>query len=242
MQNNIIEFDTIDSTNTYGLKNFENLQDRTIISARIQTKGRGRFNRNWVSESPENIYLSIILKPQKKDYIVNLTQYMSVCCAKVIEIYNAKPQIKYPNDVLVDNKKICGILCESFLKSNVIQGVVLGVGINLNMSQSVLETIDRPAASLNLITGKNINRQEFLNLLLEEFFSNYDSVLNQGFASFSKDYITRSNFLGRHIFVQKRDRDIKEKYFAKNMDKNGNLVVICDDGTQKTIHSGDIII
>ena len=242
MHNNIIQFDTIDSTNTYGLEHFENLGDKTVITALVQTKGRGRFNRIWISENRENIYLSIILKPQKKDFLPNLTQYMSVCCAKVIETYNVKAQIKYPNDVLVDNKKICGILCESFLKNNIIQGVVLGIGVNLNMSQSALDTIDRPAVSLNLITGKNIDRQEFFNKLVNEFFNNYDKVIQNGFAYFKEDYILRNNFLGKNVYVQQRDNDIKENFFAQKMDDNGNLVVICNDGTEKTIFSGDIIL
>ena len=74
MQNKIIHFETIDSTNTYGLSNFENLQDKTVIIADEQTKGRGRFDRIWVSENYDNIYLSFILKPEHKKYITNLTQ------------------------------------------------------------------------------------------------------------------------------------------------------------------------
>ncbi len=242
MHSNIINFDTIDSTNTYALEHFENLEDKTVITALSQTKGRGRFNRVWVSENRENIYLSIVLKPTKKDFLPNITQYMSVCCAGVIETYNVKAQIKYPNDVLVDNKKICGILCESYLKNNIIQGVVLGIGVNLNMPQSVLNTIDRPAVSLNIITGKNINRQEFFNKLVNEFFNNYDDVIQNGFASFKEDYILRNNFLGKNVYIQQRDNDIKENFFAQKMDDNGNLVVIGNDGKEKTIFSGDIIL
>ena len=242
MHNNIIQFDTIDSTNTYGLEHFENLEDKTVITALVQTKGRGRFNRIWISENRENIYLSIILKPQKIDHIQNLTQYMSVCCAKVIETYNVNAQIKYPNDVLIDNKKICGILCESFLKNNIIQGVVLGCGVNLNLSQSILDKIDRPATSLNLAAGKSIDREEFFNKLVNEFFNNYDEVIQNGFAYFKEDYILRNNFLGKNVYVQQRDNDIKENFLAQKMDDNGNLVVICNDGTEKTIFSGDIIL
>ena len=242
MRNNIIEFDTINSTNTYGLENFETLQDKTVITSLVQTKGRGRFERIWISKNPENIYLSIILKPQKKDYLSNLTQYMSVCCAKVIETYNIKAQIKYPNDVLVEDKKICGILCESVLKHNIIQGVVLGIGVNLNMSESAIKSIDRPAVSLNLVTGYDIDRTRFLNLLLQEFFKNYENVIQKGFSFFKNAYISRNNFLGRDIFIQKRDGDIKEKYFAHKIDDNGNLVVKTQSGNEKIILSGDLLL
>ena len=121
MPTSIIEFETIDSTNTYGLKHFDELEDKTVITSLEQTNGRGRFDRVWVSGSFENIYMSFILKPSKLTHIANLTQYLCTTAAKVIETYGVSTQIKYPNDVLVDGKKICGILCESKLKKNAIR-------------------------------------------------------------------------------------------------------------------------
>jgi len=242
MQNKIIHFKTIDSTNTYGLANFETLEDKTIIIADEQTKGRGRFNRVWVSDNYENIYLSFILKPEKKDYITNLTQYLSVITAKTIESYGVEAHIKYPNDVLVNGKKICGILSEGALKKNILQGIVLGIGINLNMPKEVIETIDRPATSLNLITNKTIDKQDFLNKLLNKFFENYEKSISKGFLYFKEDYLNRTHFLGKTVWIQQRDGAPKEEVIALKIDDNGNLIVKTLQNTEKIVYSGDVLL
>lgn len=242
MHNKIITFDKIDSTNTYCLNHFEDIKDKTAITALEQTAGRGRFTRTWVSGNFENIYLSFVLKPQNLKHIANLTQYLSVITAKVIESYGVEAEIKYPNDVLVNGKKICGILCESSLKKNVIQGVVLGIGVNLNMPQEVLDSIDRPAASLNIAAGHKIDRQEFLNKLVTEFFKEYNSAIEHGFCGFKENYLKRIKFLGKTVWIQQRDGAPKEEYTALNIDDNGNLVVQTQKGEQKAIFSGDLIL
>ena len=241
-QYKILEFNSIDSTNTYCLKHFDNLKDKTAVSALEQTAGRGRFTRTWVSDNYENIYLSFVLKPQNLKHIENLTQYLSVITTKVIETYGVEAEIKYPNDVLVNGKKVCGILCESSLKKNVIQGVVLGIGVNLNMPQEILDSIDRPATSLNIETGQPINRQEFLNALVTEFFKNYNSAIEHGFCAFKEDYLKRIKFLGKTVWIQQRDGAPKEEYTALKIDDKGNLIVKTYNNEQKTILSGDLIL
>lgn len=242
MQNKIIHFETIDSTNTYGLANFDTLEDKTVVIADEQTKGRGRFDRVWISENYENVYMSFILKPEKKDYITNLTQYLSVITAKTIESYGVEAHIKYPNDVLVNGKKICGILCEGALRKNILQGIVLGIGINLNMPQSVVESIDRPATSLNLVLNSKIDRQEFLNKLLDEFFKNYQKAVDEGFSYFKEDYLNRTHFLGKTVWIQQRDGAQKEEVIALRIDNNGNLVVKTLENYEKVIYSGDVLL
>ena len=238
----IKNFDEITSTNTYALENFEELDDFCAISADVQTQGRGRFDRTWVSNETENIYLSFVLKPQNTKFITNITQYLSVVIANVIEKYGVSTQIKWPNDVLISEKKVCGILCESKLKNNKIQGIVLGTGINLNMTQETIAAINRPATSLNLELGKPINKPEFLKELIFEFEKNYNNAIEKGFLSFEKDYLSRVNFLGKKILIQQRDGAPKEEYTALNIDKNGNLVVLTKENTEKTILSGDLLL
>lgn len=241
----LLRFETIDSTNTYALKNFDELEDLTAVAADEQTAGRGRFDRMWVSDNCQNIYLSFVLKPEKKEYIANLTQYLSVVTAKIIETYNVKPQIKWPNDVLLNNKKICGILCESSLKNNKIQGVVLGIGINLNMPDETIEAIEkmgRPATSLNLELGKKVDKEEFLQKLLNEFYQNYDKAVEHGFEFIKEDYKSRIEFLNKTVYLQLRDGAPKEAVVAKDIDNNGNLIVLDSKGETKTVLSGDIIL
>lgn len=238
----ILHFNTIDSTNTYALKNFEELEDFTVVTADEQTLGRGRFDRSWVSKGFGNIYLSFVLKPTKKDYLANLTQYLSVTTAKVLEDFGAKAEIKWPNDVLIEGRKICGILCESSLKNNSIQGVVLGIGVNLNMPEEIINSIDKPATSLNLVLGKSIDREEFLENLLKTFFKDYDQAIENGFCFIKEDYKKRINFLEKTVCLQQRDGSPKVVVVAKDIDDNGNLVVVDEIGISKTLFSGDIIL
>ena len=237
----ILKFKSIDSTNTYSKTNFDCLKDKTAVIADEQTNGRGRFERVWVSKNCENIYLSLVLKPQNIRYIANLTQYMSVVTADILQTYNVQPQIKWPNDVLVNNKKICGILSESVIKNNQISGIVLGIGINLNMDAKTINSIDRPATSLNLETGQKIDKEVFLQNLLEAFWKNYDNAVQYGFEYFKKDYLKYVDFLGKTIFIQQRDNDKKKQYIAKNIDNQGNLIVLDPINNEKIIYSGDLI-
>lgn len=239
---NIIRFKTIDSTNTWALENFEELEDCTIVLAESQTNGRGRFSRKWVSEDCENIYLSFVLKPEKQDFAVNFTQYLSVVTAKIINQYGVQSEIKWPNDVLLNGAKISGILCEACRKQNVTKGFVLGVGINLNTRESVLNEIERPATSLDIVTGINVNREEFLEKLVEEFFLNYENIVEQGFSFIKKDYLSLVNFIGKTVKIQQKDGAKIVEYTAKAIDECGNLVVTDSNGQEQTIYSGDLIL
>lgn len=237
----ILKFDSIDSTNTYGKSNFDNLDDKTIIISDEQTQGRGRFSRTWISQDCDNLYLSLILKPEKKDYLANLTQYMSVIAAKTIETYNVAPQIKWPNDVMINNKKVCGILCEGVIKNNKLLGVILGIGINVNANEKILATINKPATSLNIELEQKIDKDLFLKKFLDNFFENYENAIQKGFESFEQDYIKYTNFLKKTVFIQQRDNDEKKEYIAQAIDKNGNLIVLNQNNEQEIIYSGDLI-
>ena len=111
----IIHLDEIDSTSVYARKNLQNLNDFEVVSANIQTLGHGQFERKWYSSNKNggNIYISIVLKPQNIEHLNELTRYASFKVAQTLEMYGLKPKFKYPNDVLIDGKKISGILAES---------------------------------------------------------------------------------------------------------------------------------
>lgn len=177
---NILHFPEIHSTNSYAMENLADLQDRLIIIADKQTMGRGRFDRKWISDKVGNVYLSIVLKDIA---LTNLTPYLAETVCNVLQTYGIKPQIKEPNDVMVDGKKICGILAQASTQANYLKGMVIGVGVNLNLNDDDLEKIDQPAISLNLLLGKPVNRDDFIEKLLDEFFKNYPPPKNPTISS-----------------------------------------------------------
>ncbi len=237
-----ITFTKIESTNKYALENIDKIGDKTVVIARIQTKGRGRNARNWVSKK-NNLFASLVLKPQyklEKEYTLNaLTHYMAVVLARVFKKkYSIETKIKWPNDIIADGKKIAGILIETVIQGYFLQGVVIGVGVNLNMDRKSLETIDKPATSLNILLKRKINTDRFLDYLLEEFFTQYDELLKQGFLLIKEEYNRRNMVLGKMIEVDV----FNKKYYGmvKEIDDKGQLVLNCNN-TEKIISVGDII-
>ena len=237
----IIKFDEIDSTNTYAKKNIEILDDKTVVSADFQTQGHGRFTRSWVDLGKENVYMSFILKPSKnfKPVYVNLTQYLSVVLCKQFEEMGLKPEIKWPNDVLINGKKNVGILCETVMRGNNFNGLVLGVGVNLNASKEYVERIDRPATALSLELGHVVSKNDFIEKLFENFFLNYDEFLEKGFTFIKEDYLNRTNILGKNLNVSIWDTVISG--IAKEIDDCGNLVLELPNGEIKNINMGEIV-
>ncbi len=238
----ITYFKEIDSTNTYAIKNIADLADKEVIISDTQTSGRGRFNRRWVSDGKDNIYLSIVLKPCEKVCndlpLVNLTQYMSVILCRVLENYSAMPQIKWPNDVLADGRKIAGILSQACVKGDNFKGFVLGVGVNLNLSQEEIDKIDQPATALNLILAKPVDKKTFTEELLDSFFENYEIFLKTGFAYIRKEYLDKSCFIGKKIAVSAAGS--VDTGVAKEIREDGALVLINDDMQEKIITIGDV--
>lgn len=239
---NIIELDTVDSTNLYAKANLANLADKSVVCADVQTSGHGRFNRAWIDLGSGNIFMSLVLKPSDAfSYVYpNITQYFSVILCKVLEKYGLHPQIKWPNDVLINGKKIAGILSESVIKGSEFKGLVLGVGINLNASEESLKLIiDKEATALNLeLNLETVDRKDFLNKLLDKFFENYDEFLLNGFSMIADEYVKRNCFLGKEISVQVFDE--KKLGFAKAINADGELVLE-KDGNEFILTMGDIL-
>ncbi len=178
----IIHLDEIDSTSAWARKNLANLNDFEVVSADIQTSGHGQFERRWYSSSANggNIYISIVLKPENIEHLNELTRYASFKTAQTLEQYGLEPKFKYPNDVLINGRKISGILAESVFTGNDFKGVIVGIGINLNLDENEVKNIDIPATSVYIETGLNVDKDEFLNKLLDNFKNDWEDFLLNG--------------------------------------------------------------
>ncbi len=238
----IIGLDAVESTNTYAKNHIENFADSTVIIAKRQTMGRGRLNRSWIDLGEGNLFMSIILKPSDtfNEIYPNITQYLSVSLCKVLESYGLKPQIKWPNDVLINGEKIAGILSETSMQGQKFQGLILGIGVNLNAKTEDLTQIkDKVATSLNIEIGKPIDIKDFTDKLLKEFFNNYNEFLEHGFEYIKEDYINRNCFLNKEISVQVFD-NIKTG-FAKSITDKGELVIQTKENKEIVLTIGDIL-
>lgn len=238
---NTIYLEEVDSTNLYAKLNLENLADKTIIHADKQSAGRGRLQRSWVDLGEGNLFLSFVLKPSNEfqEIYSNLTQYLSVVLCEILEEYGLKPQIKWPNDVLINGKKIAGILSETVMQGNNFKGLVLGIGVNLNASKEALTEIsDKEATALNLEAGKYIDKNDFFEKLTDKFFNNYERFLNEGFEFIKSNYISRACFLETEVSVQIFNE--KKCGLAKEINNKGELVLL-ENNKEFVLTIGDIL-
>ena len=238
----IVALEEVHSTNSYALEFLPSFEDKTVVFTTHQTLGRGRYNRKWVCDSSENLYMSIVLKPEKNnDYpFPNLTQYLSVSVCKVLEnSFGIKPNIKWPNDILVNGAKISGILAETDMTKNEIDGVVLGIGLNVNLKQETLNSIDQNATSIAVLKNENYDCEKIARMICDEFFANYDNFVNGGFEYIKDEYVKRCAFLGQNITI--REAEERKKYFAKSIDNEGLLIAIDEQNRECRIITGDVL-
>ncbi len=232
----LLFLDEINSTNTYSKEHVNELHDKDVVYTFKQTAGRGRFDRKWVDLGSGNIYLSIILKPSSdlKQVYSNLTQYTALKLAETFEKYNVIPQIKWPNDILIDEKKISGILAETVFKQNQLQGLIIGVGVNLNADENDFKKIDKKVTALNIETHKEINKIDFLNCFIDNFFANYEKFLNNGFKSIKDEYMKRINFLNKEITIHNFNEDYTG--IVEDISDEGSVII-----NNKEFYTGDIL-
>ena len=236
----LIFLEEVGSTNAYVKQHMSELSDSTVVYTSHQTDGRGRLSRKWIDTGENNIYMTFCLKPsyEFQEIYSNLTQYLSVVLCKTLEKYGVDSKIKWPNDVLVDGKKIAGILSETSMQGSSFKGIALGIGVNLNTSQTLLDSIDKPATSLAVILNKEIDREKFLKTLTDEFFLNYNRFLNTGFAMIRDFYLNHASFLNTDISVNVLGKI--ESGCAVDITQDGALVLE-KDNIKNTLLIGDIL-
>ncbi|MBR4237638.1 biotin--[bacterium] len=166
----ILDFDSIDSTSKYLKENYIAFKDFTFVSSLYQTSGKGRMDRSWESNKGENLLFSLLIK---KKTLLKLYSSISILSSTVIlsvlKEYNIdNVMIKWPNDVYIDDKKVCGILLESISTSENLECIVLGIGLNVNQK----EFMNDNATSMSIKLKKDINlkelKEKIYNRLMEE--------------------------------------------------------------------------
>jgi len=232
---NILYFETLDSTQSYLKEHFTQLDDQTVVVAGTQTAGRGRFDRRWISE-PGGLYFSVLLKPTKTDFLANITQLMALSICQTAEKYGIEPNLKWPNDVQVSGKKLCGILSEAVAQNGKIACLVLGVGINV--AQKDLSHVGQPAVSLREL-GVNIAKEDFLQAVLDIFFQHYEAVVAEGFSVIYPAYKERFPFLGKQIAVKNGTSAVTG--IAQDLSPRGTLLLQTQNGPQEIL-IGDLIV
>ena len=237
-------FPTIDSTNIYATKLArEGAAQGAIVIADAQSGGKGRLGRSWVSPPGVNLYLSAILRPSVLASVApQLNLLAAVAVADTIsEVCQLTPAIKWPNDVLVAGKKVCGILAEMQTEAGELRAVILGIGVNINAPLSAFpEELHDKASSLLLVSGRTIERSAFTASLLTHLEKYYVLWLEQGFVALRSAWESyASSVLGRRIAVAAPEGTVTGT--ALGLDDDGALLVRSetDEKTHRLL-AGDV--
>jgi len=241
----IYYFPELKSTNIMAkekaLHRAEGIDEGTLVITERQSAGKGRLGREWFSPIG-GIWLSIILYPQlPPSYIPRITLMTAVAVVKAIKMCTQiEPQIKWPNDILINEKKVCGILTEMNAELDMINWVVVGIGINVNINhQEFPEDIQENTISLKEVSGKEVFRVKLTQTFLQEFEKYYDKLKRKEFPSILEEWKLYSNTLGKKIRVDMGERIIAGE--AVDINEEGALILKKEDGELIKIISGTII-
>jgi len=235
-------FHTLDSTNSKAYQLALNgAEEGEVVIAECQEKGRGRLGRQWFSPPFLNLYLSVILRPKIPPHEASLITLMAaVATADTVQKFSGLlPLIKWPNDILLRDRKLAGLLNEIHSEMDRIHFVILGIGVNLNMDEKMFSKEIRAAAtSLKIEMGQPISRKAFLQSLLLELEKWYSIFLKEGNMVILKAWRDRAHIKGRRVKVT----SFGEAIFgtAVDVDSDGALILETADGKRKRIVAGDI--
>jgi BirA family biotin operon repressor/biotin-[acetyl-CoA-carboxylase] ligase len=245
----IVYLATVDSTNNYAKKIVaENEKEGAIIVAGVQTKGRGRLGRHWSSGKHKGVWMSVILKPDiPPERIQIITLATAVAVVKAIkDLYGIETGIKWPNDIILDSKKVCGILTEMNCEADRINFIVVGIGLNVCMEKADFPPGYREkATSLLIHSNRNKDklmqkfvRSEIIKRILVELEDAYNKLNANESAGIIKEWKNFSVTLEHEVKVISRNSEFS--CIAKDITEDGKLVVECPDGSVKYISSGEV--
>ena len=235
-----IEFHSIDSTHAFVKRNYLNFPIHSItrVTANAQTAGKGRTNKQWISPPNQNILISYFLTLAKtQPDLSNLAQVIAVAAAEWLKHYRFNPQIKWPNDLLIQGKKIAGALCE-WIDMKIQLGAILSLGINVNMDQSQLETIDQPATSMRAESGHRYSIKSLVSRLDLSIAVALDHYKRTGFSFFHPAY--DSYLIGKGRAITYFFKGAAQEATLDSLNADGRLNIRLKTGKIRTVSSGEI--
>ena len=215
-------------------------EEGTVVCADMQTAGRGRRGRNWVSEKGDSLLFSLLLRPDiSPDKAAQITLLMALAVTKVLrESYEFAAMIKWPNDIVVNNKKVCGILTEMYPDADGKYFVIVGCGINVGQKE-IPNDLQGVATSLLLESNVVLSAEELLQGVLAEFEQHYDRFLqNETLEAFADEY--NAWLISRDKEVRVLDPKGEFAGISKGINDKGELLVQLADGSITEVYAGEV--
>jgi len=217
-------------------------EEGTVVIAEMQKAGKGRRGRQWVSPANRNLYMSVLLRPPFPPSDAAMVTLMAgvVLCEALQEVFPLRPEIKWPNDVLLEGSKAAGILAEMEAEQEGIHFLVLGIGVNLNMSRDMFpEDLRYPATSVQLVLGRPVERLPFVRSLLEHLDRGYQQLLLDRGASVLRDWDRYCAHPEERLEVSTAKGSLHGRF--QGLDEEGSMILETSPGRIEKIRAGDVV-
>ncbi len=219
----------------------DGVREGVVVFAESQTKGRGRLGRQWISPERKGLWFSILLRPELRPLeTTQLTVAAAAALRRAIQSETGlKPEIKWPNDIVVGGRKVAGILTELSAELDRVRHVILGIGVDVNLGAGEFPPeLKKTATSLKMESGRPISRAELAVAILRELDEDYARVCGGRFAGVADEWEEHCTTIGREVTVRIGDRTIHGR--AESLDDAGALRLRTEHGRLESITGGDV--
>ena len=219
----------------------DGVKEGVVVFAESQTKGRGRLGRQWVSPAKSGLWFSLLLRPAlRPQEATQLTVASATALRRAIELHTGlQAEIKWPNDILVQGKKVAGILTELSAELDRVKHIVLGIGVNVNLDPGDFPTeMRRLATSLQAELGKPVRRPELAVAILRELDLDYARIAAGQFTAVADEFEQHCTTITREVVIRSGQRQIRGR--AESLGEDGALLLRTDHGRLERIIGGDV--
>jgi len=219
----------------------DGVKEGAVVFAESQTRGRGRLGRKWLSPAKRGLWFSVLLRPGlRPQEATRLTVASATALRRAIESQTGlEPEIKWPNDILICGKKVAGVLTELSAEVDQVKYVILGIGVDVNLSLGDLPAeLRKSATSLKIELGKSVSRPELAVAILRELDHDYARVASGQFAALANEWEEHGTTLGREVIIRTGDRQIRGR--AESLGEDGELLLRTEHGHLERIIGGDV--
>jgi BirA family biotin operon repressor/biotin-[acetyl-CoA-carboxylase] ligase len=219
----------------------DGVKEGVVVFAESQTRGRGRLGRKWISPARKGLWFSILLRPNlRPQETTQLTVASAVALRRaIVAETQLKPEIKWPNDILIGGKKVCGILTEMSAELDRVRYIILGIGLDVNLNANELPAeLKKTATSLKIETGEAVSRAELATAILSALDKTYAAIGAGKFADLADEWEEHCATIGKDVTVQTGARKIRGN--AESLDDTGALLLRTEHGRLEPIFGGDV--
>jgi BirA family biotin operon repressor/biotin-[acetyl-CoA-carboxylase] ligase len=236
---NLLIFDSLSSTNKWALENIASLNHGDVVATARQTSGYGRFGRAWFSQDERSVTFSVVIKSESESDPAGAMpgQLAAVAVRSVLANHDIPALLKWPNDVLSNERKMAGILAERDSRSGVL---IVGIGLNVNVTAQDFARLDlmQPATSMAIERKHSFNVEAIRSELIMELQRTFDAAMATGSSYVCEAWNRNDALTGRHISIRAAEETLSGIYAG--MDKSGRLRLVDGTGTEHLFWSGDV--